>query len=77
MDIVIESTDIQECRLPSRYVSAMRSSVILMGALLGRLGEVYVDYPGGCVIGERPINLHLYGLEKLGAQIWTEGNHIG
>ena len=76
MDIVIESTDIQECRLPSRYVSAMRSSVILMGALLGRLGEVYVDYPGGCVIGERPINLHLYGLEKLGAQIWTEGNHI-
>ncbi len=44
--------------------------------MLGRLGEVCVNYPGGCVIGERPINLHLYGLEQLGAQIWTEGNHI-
>ena len=47
-----------------------------MGAMLGRLGEVCVNYPGGCVIGERPIDLHLYGLERLGAQIWTEGNHI-
>lgn len=54
----------------------MRSSVVMMGAMLGRLGEVHVNYPGGCVIGERPIDLHLYGLEKLGAQIWTEGNHI-
>jgi UDP-N-acetylglucosamine 1-carboxyvinyltransferase len=44
--------------------------------MLGRLGEVCVNYPGGCVIGERPIDLHLYGLEKLGAQIWMEGNHI-
>ena len=52
-------------RLPEKYVSAMRSSVVLMGAMLGRLGEVCVNYPGGCVIGERPIDLHLYGLEKL------------
>ena len=54
----------------------MRSSVILMGALLGRLGRVGIDYPGGCVIGERPIDLHLMALEKLGAQITTEGNYI-
>lgn len=72
----IDAQNIKEYRLPEKYVSAMRSSVVLMGAMLGRLGEVCVNYPGGCVIGERPIDLHLYGLEKLGAQIWTEGNHI-
>lgn len=72
----IHSESIREYRLPARYVSAMRSSVVLMGALLGRLGEALVDYPGGCVIGERPIDLHLFGLEKLGAQIWTDKNRI-
>ncbi|MDE7417628.1 MAG: UDP-N-acetylglucosamine 1-carboxyvinyltransferase [Lachnospiraceae bacterium] len=74
--IEIDTRSVREHRLPEKYVSAMRSSVVLMGAMLGRLGEVHVNYPGGCVIGERPIDLHLYGLEKLGAQIWIEGNHI-
>ena len=74
--IVVDTRSVRERRLPEKYVSAMRSSVVLMGAMLGRLGEVCVNYPGGCVIGERPIDLHLYGREKLGAQIWTEGNHI-
>ncbi|MDE7478869.1 MAG: UDP-N-acetylglucosamine 1-carboxyvinyltransferase [Lachnospiraceae bacterium] len=74
--IEIDTRSVRGHRLPEKYVSAMRSSVILMGAMLGRLGEVYVNYPGGCVIGERPIDIHLYGLEQLGAQIWTEGNHI-
>lgn len=74
--LCIEATNINEYRLPAKYVSAMRSSVVLMGALLGRVGEALVDYPGGCVIGERPIDLHLYGLEKLGAQIWTDKNRI-
>ena len=72
----IDAQNVKEHRLPEKYVSAMRSSVVLMGAMLGRLGEVCVNYPGGCVIGERPIDLHLSGLERLGAQIWTEGNHI-
>lgn len=75
-ELRINAVNIKEYRLPAQYVSAMRSSVVLMGALLGRLGEALVDYPGGCVIGERPIDLHLYGLEKLGAQIWTDKNHI-
>lgn len=74
--IEIDTCSVREHRLPEKYVSAMRSSVVLMGAMLGRLGEVHVNYPGGCVIGERPIDLHLYGLEKLGAQIWIEGKHI-
>lgn len=74
--LCINAVNINEYRLPAKYVSAMRSSVVLMGALLGRVGEALVDYPGGCVIGERPIDLHLYGLEKLGAQIWTDKNRI-
>ena len=74
--VEIDTRSVREHRLPERYVSAMRSSVIMMGAMLGRLVEVCVNYPGGCVIGDRPIDLHLYGLEKLGAQIWIEGNHI-
>ena len=76
LNIYIDAESIKEYRLPSRYVSTMRSSIILMGALLGRIGEVCIDYPGGCVIGKRPVDLHLYGLERLGAQIWIEGNHI-
>lgn len=76
LDICIDAGNISDGRLPGKYVSTMRSSIVLMGALLGRIGEVYADYPGGCVIGERPIDLHLYALKKLGAQIWIEGNHI-
>lgn len=74
--ITVDTRNVREYRLPEKYVSAMRSSVVLMGAMLGRLGQAYVNYPGGCVIGERPIDLHLYGLERLGAQIWIEGDHI-
>ena len=76
MELCIDARNIREYRLPARYVSSMHSSVVLMGALLGRIGEALVDYPGGCVIGKRPIDLHLFGLEKLGAQIWTDKNRI-
>ncbi|MGN1170136.1 MAG: UDP-N-acetylglucosamine 1-carboxyvinyltransferase [Lachnospiraceae bacterium] len=55
--------------LPHEYVSKMRSSVILMGALLGRTGEVALNYPGGCVIGKRPIDLHLEAFEKMGVHL--------
>ena len=55
-----------ETALPSAYVEKMRSSVIFMGGLLGRVGEVSLKYPGGCVIGKRPIDLHLWAMEQLG-----------
>ena len=50
-----------------RAGSQMRSSVVLLGSLLGRCGEASVPYPGGCVIGKRPIDMHIKALEKLGA----------
>lgn len=74
--VIVDACHIKEFRLPGSYVRKMRSSVILMGALLGRMQEAGIDYPGGCVIGERPIDLHLRGLEALGAEISIEGNYI-
>ena len=46
------------------FLTAMRSSVILMGVLLGRCREAQAGYPGGCTIGKRPIDLHLYALKR-------------
>ena len=58
----VERTEIDCCE-----GQKMRSSVILLGSLLGRYHSASVPHPGGCVIGERPIDLHLYALERLGA----------
>lgn len=54
--------------MPREAICSMRSSVFLLGALLGRCGEVILDYPGGCVIGKRPIDMHLSALEQMGAR---------
>ncbi|MEZ5300799.1 MAG: hypothetical protein R3F11_09120 [Verrucomicrobiales bacterium] len=63
---------------PWDLVRKMRASVCMMGPLVGRLGKATVSMPGGCVIGDRPVDLHLRGLEALGAKVdLSEGNiHI-
>ncbi len=61
---------------PYNLVSTMRASVCVLGPLLGRLGQVEVSLPGGCVIGSRPIDLHLKGLEALGADITIEHGYV-
>ena len=61
---------------PYDLVRKMRASICVMGPLLGRLGRASVSIPGGCVIGDRPIDLHLKGLEALGATINTEGGNM-
>ena len=55
--------------MPSDSVGVMRSSITLLGALLARTGNVSMQYPGGCVIGQRPIDLHLQGLRRMGVVI--------
>lgn len=55
---------------------SMRSSVILMGSMLGRTGNICVSYPGGCTIGKRPIDLHLHTLSRMGAHISQKGDVI-
>ncbi len=57
-------------------VRRMRGSICIMGPLLGRLHKARVSLPGGCVIGARPINLHLKGFEALGARIAIEGGYV-
>ncbi|MEY2562436.1 MAG: UDP-N-acetylglucosamine 1-carboxyvinyltransferase [Verrucomicrobiota bacterium] len=61
---------------PYDVVRKMRASVCVLGPLLGRCGEATVSLPGGCVIGDRPIDLHLKGFEALGAAIRVEGGNV-
>ncbi|MBU5438174.1 UDP-N-acetylglucosamine 1-carboxyvinyltransferase [Tissierella sp. MSJ-40] len=67
--IWVDSKPINQIKIPEELVREMRSSIILMGAMLARCGEVIVSYPGGCEIGPRPIDLHLKALKELGAEI--------
>jgi len=57
-------------------IRKMRGSICVMGPLLGRLGKAIVSLPGGCVIGARPINLHLKGFEALGAKVVIESGYV-
>ncbi|MFH1073863.1 MAG: UDP-N-acetylglucosamine 1-carboxyvinyltransferase [Candidatus Firestonebacteria bacterium] len=68
--------NIKEFKAPYDLVKTMRASIYVMGALLGRYHKAEVAMPGGCIIGERPINLHLMGFEKLGAKITIEHGYI-
>ena len=61
---------------PYDLVRKMRASVCVLGPLVGRLGEANVSLPGGCVIGDRPIDLHLKGLEALGADVKVVGGDV-
>src|SRR4029453_6098268 len=61
---------------PYDLVKTMRASVLVLGPLLARSGKARVSLPGGCAIGARPINLHLKGLEKLGARVKTEYGYV-
>lgn len=74
--ITVDARDLTNNKLPSDQVTKMRSSVIVMGALLGRTGEATLDYPGGCVIGERPIDIHLEGFRQLGINIDEKEDRI-
>ncbi len=61
---------------PYEVVRKMRASVCVLGPLLGRCNEATVSLPGGCVIGDRPIDLHLKGFEALGAAVRVEGGNV-
>ena len=67
--MTVDSRDLNNWDAPYNYVQKMRASVLIMGPLLARLGKAKISMPGGCAIGTRPIDLHLKGLEALGADI--------
>jgi UDP-N-acetylglucosamine 1-carboxyvinyltransferase len=72
----IEVQGIANKQVPYDIVKTMRASVYVMGPLLGRLGEADVSLPGGCAIGERPVDIHLSGFEALGAEISLDAGYI-
>jgi UDP-N-acetylglucosamine 1-carboxyvinyltransferase len=71
-----EVVDVTRIRAPYELVKTMRASICVLGPLLGRRGRAEVSFPGGCVIGPRPIDLHVAGLEGLGAEMRVEGGYI-
>ena len=68
-DLHLDCRMVTGTEISSEYTGRMRCSVILLGALLGRMQQGVIGYPGGCVIGERPVDLHLYALKCLGTEI--------
>ncbi len=74
--IKISSTNRLDGEAPYELVKKMRASILVMGPLLGRLGQVRASLPGGCAIGARPINLHLRGFRKLGAKVSLERGYV-
>ncbi|NRP58666.1 UDP-N-acetylglucosamine 1-carboxyvinyltransferase [Marinobacterium sp. xm-d-564] len=76
MSVELDPTTITEFTAPYELVKTMRASILVLGPLLARHGRAQVSLPGGCAIGSRPVDLHLRGLEAMGAQIEVMDGYI-
>lgn len=74
--LAVDAARITTEKIPEAIGGKMRSSILFLGALLGRLGRACLPYPGGCVLGARPIDLHLLGLKGMGVSIQDTGSCI-
>ncbi len=74
--LVIDSSGINNYEAPYELVKTMRASVLVLGPLTARFGKARVSLPGGCAIGERPIDQHLKGLRMLGSDIFIEEGYV-
>jgi UDP-N-acetylglucosamine 1-carboxyvinyltransferase len=72
----LQAQDILSHEAPYDLVKTMRASVLVLGPLLARTGRARVSLPGGCAIGARPVNLHISGLQRLGATVRTEHGYV-
>ena len=72
----IDASVIRKTEPDAELTARMRGSVLLMGSLLGRMGEVILPFPGGCVIGKRPVNYHLDMMRSLGAEVICQDNRM-
>ncbi len=75
-EITISTTNLDHFCAPYELVKTMRASILILGPLLARYGTADVSLPGGCAIGARPVNLHLHGLELMGAKIDVKEGYI-
>ncbi len=76
MTIEADTSTIRDLRAPYDLVKTMRASILVLGPLLARFGEAEVSMPGGCAIGSRPVNLHIKGLQAMGAEIVIDEGYI-
>lgn len=74
--IFINSKNINNFYAPCKLVRSMRASIWSLASLISRCGEAYISLPGGCNIGKRSIDLHIFGLEKLGAKLFIKNGYI-
>ncbi len=74
--LVIDGATVDKTLAPYDLVKQMRASVLALGPLVARFGEAQVSLPGGCAIGARPVDIHIQGMERLGAQISVENGYI-
>lgn len=76
MSVEIDANTIREYTAPYDLVKTMRASILVLGPMLARYGEANVSFPGGCAIGSRPVDIHLRGLEAMGAIIDVDEGYI-
>lgn len=74
--ITVDTDNIHSGVCDRRHCGCMRSSLFLLGSVLGRVGEADIGLPGGCVIGARPIDIHLEGLRSFGVEVCEQSGHI-
>ena len=74
--VVIDPTTLTDTEAAYDLVKTMRASILVLGPLLAKFGKADVSLPGGCAIGSRPVDLHLRGLEQMGADIKVENGYI-
>ena len=76
MQVEIDTNTLNEFEAPYDLVKTMRASILVLGPMLARFGKADVSFPGGCAIGSRPVDIHLKGLEAMGAHIEVDGGYI-
>ena len=76
MCIEVDASTLKECVAPYELVKTMRASILVLGPLVARFGQADVSLPGGCAIGARPVNIHVAGLQAMGADIHIEGGYV-
>jgi UDP-N-acetylglucosamine 1-carboxyvinyltransferase len=76
LSIEVDASTLRECFAPYDLVKTMRASILVLGPLVARFGRADVSLPGGCAIGARPVNIHVAGLQAMGAEIQIEGGYI-
>jgi len=76
MSVEIDATTVDTPEAPYDLVRTMRASILVLGPMLARFKKARVSLPGGCAIGTRPVDIHLHGLEALGADVRVEGGYI-